>query len=81
MSPERAQFRSGLLTLWGEVWRPTGQGRFPTVLWNHGSEGRAHALQAPRTNGPTTLECWLAMGFAVFAPSRRGYDDRRSVAS
>jgi dienelactone hydrolase len=25
-------------------------------------------------DGPTTLETWLSMGCAVFAPSRRGYD-------
>ena len=71
---ERVEFQSGPLALWGEVWRPDEAGPFRTVLWNHGSEGRQQALQAPATDGPTTLDSWLSLGFAVFAPSRRGYD-------
>jgi dienelactone hydrolase len=71
---ERVEFESSTATLWGEVWRPAGAGPFPTVLWNHGSQGRNLGLQAPRTTGPTVLETWLSLGLAVFAPSRRGYD-------
>ena len=56
-------------SLWGEVWHPETPGPWPTVLWNHGSEGRGRALQAPVVEGPTTLETWLSMGCAVFAPS------------
>lgn len=71
---ERVEFRSGSLTLWARRWLPAGQGPFPTVLWNHGSQGRYRGLQAPRGEGPTVLETWLDMGLAVFAASRRGYD-------
>ncbi len=71
---ERVDFESHGATLWGELWRPRGAGPFPTVLWNHGSQGRGRGLLAPRTDGPTVLESWLGMGLALFAPSRRGYD-------
>ncbi len=71
---DRVTFQSGNLALWGEVWHPETPGPWPTVLWNHGSEGRGRALQAPVVDGPTTLETWLSLGCAVFAPSRRGYD-------
>lgn len=36
-SPELLQVRSGNLTLRAQVWRPSGNGRFPAVLFNHGS--------------------------------------------
>jgi dienelactone hydrolase len=36
-SPELLEVRSGRLTLRAQVWRPAGRGRFPAVLFNHGS--------------------------------------------
>ena len=36
-SPEVLDVRSGALTLRAQVWRPSGSGPFPAVLFNHGS--------------------------------------------
>jgi carboxymethylenebutenolidase len=36
-SPEVLDVRSGPLTLRAQVWRPSGNGPFPAVLFNHGS--------------------------------------------
>ena len=73
--PTRVRFDSGPLTLGGELWCPRGRGPFPAVVWNHGSVGRERGLQAPRRgDDPTTVETWLSLGLAVFAPGRRGYD-------
>src|SRR6516165_5877450 len=35
---QRVAFKSGALTLTGYVYKPDGDGPFPTLLWNHGSE-------------------------------------------
>ncbi len=35
--PEHVAFASGKLQLSGQLWRPMGHGRFPAVLFNHGS--------------------------------------------
>jgi dienelactone hydrolase len=61
VSPELLGVRSGGLTLRAQVWRPSGKGPFPAVLFNHGSYSTGDAL--PRSS-PETLG-------AVFA--RHGY--------
>jgi carboxymethylenebutenolidase len=61
VSPELLDVRSGGLTLRAQVWRPSGKGPFPAVLFNHGSYSMGGAL--PRSS-PETLG-------AVFA--RHGY--------
>ena len=40
-TPETVVFKSGDLTLEGLLWKPTGSGPFPAVLYNHGS-GRSY---------------------------------------
>ena len=35
---ELVSFPSGDLTLRGFLYRPTGPGPFPAIVWNHGSE-------------------------------------------
>ena len=35
---ELVGFKSGDLELKGYLWKPLGDGPFPAVLWNHGSE-------------------------------------------
>src|SRR6186997_2342280 len=60
-SRELLDVRSGALTLRAQVWRPSGSGPFPAVLFNHGSYSTDDPLppSEPETLGP------------VFA--RRGY--------
>jgi dienelactone hydrolase len=53
-SPEVLDVRSGALTLRAQVWRPSGSGPFPAVLFNHGSYGTDDPLPPgePETLGP-----------------------------
>ena len=53
VSPEVVDVRSGPLTLRAQVWRPSGSGPFPAVLFNHGSYSTADPLPAadPETLG------------------------------
>jgi dienelactone hydrolase len=56
------------------VYRPAGPGRFPLAVISHGSPRNAAQR---RTNGRQRLvtqsEAFLAMGYAVIVPTRRGY--------
>lgn len=64
-------FKSGGLTLAGYIYSPPGDGPFPAVLWNHGSE--------PNPGGGPQFDSVAAVfvpaGFVVFAPMRRGHSD------
>jgi carboxymethylenebutenolidase len=53
-SPELLDVRIGALTLRAQVWRPSGKGPFPAVLFNHGSYSTRDPLprSAPETLGP-----------------------------
>jgi hypothetical protein len=37
-NPEEVTFQSSKLQLHGFLWKPEGEGPFPSILWNHGSE-------------------------------------------
>jgi dienelactone hydrolase len=60
-------FPAGSLDLHGVLVKPRGDGPFPSILWNHGSEkypgGYFAALARP----------FLAAGYVVFMPFRRGH--------
>src|SRR5262249_19140009 len=68
---QHVTFKSGGLTLAGYVYRPPGNGPFPAVVWNHGSE--------PNPGGGPQFDSVAAVfvpaGFVVFAPMRRGHSD------
>ena len=64
-SPVEVTFPSGKLVLHGFIYKPEGKGRFPAVLWNHGSEARPGWL--PEL-GPT----FTSKGYVLFIPHRRG---------
>jgi hypothetical protein len=53
-SAELLDVRSGALTLRAQVWRPSGSGPFPAVLFNHGSYSTDDPLppSEPETLGP-----------------------------
>jgi dienelactone hydrolase len=64
---QRVTFKSGDLSLVGYVYRPDGNGPFPTVIWNHGSEPNPGARQFD-----AVASIFVPAGYAVFAPVRRG---------
>jgi dienelactone hydrolase len=68
---ERITFKSGDLTLVGYLFKPAGDGPFPAVVWNHGSE--------PNPGGTRQFDSvasiFVPAGYVVFAPMRRGHSD------
>ena len=60
-------FNTGELTLTGVLWRPTGEGPYPAVLFNHGS-GEDYSDQIAAL-GPVFTE----RGYVLFWPYRRGH--------
>ena len=63
--PELIGFKSGTLDLKGFVWKPSGNGPFPALLWNHGSEKSPGSLV-------TVAPYFVSRGFVFFIPHRRG---------
>ena len=63
---EIESFRSGLLTLRAQVYRPCAAGRFPIIVYAHGAEEDPGPLFD--AIGPALA----ARGLIVFAPHRRG---------
>ncbi len=58
------------------VFRPEGAGPFPIVVLSHGSPRSARERRAEgRQRMAAQSEPFLAMGFAVIVPTRRGYGD------
>jgi len=73
--PQIVEVRSSALHLKAYFWKPTGQGPFPAVLFNHGSG----AADAQHTAGQTMAEAaanlaplFLKHGYAFFYLCRRG---------
>ena len=62
---EQVTFSSGKLTLHGFIHKPEGNGPFPAILMNHGSE------QFPKS-GQIIAEPYASKGYVVFFPHRRG---------
>jgi dipeptidyl aminopeptidase/acylaminoacyl peptidase len=62
---EQVTFSSGGLMLHGFIHKPEGNGFFPAILLNHGSE------QFP-TSGQIIAEPYVRNGYVVFFPHRRG---------
>lgn len=58
-------FSSGNLTLHGFIHKPEGNGSFPAIVMNHGSE------QFPKS-GRGIIEPYVNKGYVVFFPHRRG---------
>ena len=67
----RVTFKSGNLTLVGYAYHPDGNGPFPTVIWNHGSEKNPGG--GPQFDSVAAV--FVPAGYAVFAPMRRGHSD------
>lgn len=65
-NPVEVAFPSGNLILHGFIYKPEGQGPFPAVLWNHGSERRPGWL-------PELAPVFTSKGYVLFIPHRRGH--------
>jgi carboxymethylenebutenolidase len=63
--PEKITFSSDKLRLHGFIHRPEGNGAFPAILLNHGSE------QLPKS-GRLIAKSFVSRGYVVFVPHRRG---------
>ena len=68
---ERVTFRSGSLTLVGFLFRPSGTGPFPALVWNHGSEKNPGS--GPQFDA--VAAAFVPAGYVVFAPVRRGHGE------
>lgn len=64
-SPDEVTFPSGNLVLHGFIYKPDGDGPFPALLWNHGSERKPGWL-------PDVAPSCLKAGYVLFVPHRRG---------
>ena len=64
--PALVTFTSGGATLHGWLYVPAGQGPFPAVLYNHGSEKNPGWF-------PPLGKFWTEHGFVFFVPHRRGH--------
>ncbi len=67
----RQLFRTKQMTLEGTTYRPDGEGPFPLAVLNHGSP--RNAADRTRERYPQQSHWFLARGFAVVIPMRRGY--------
>src|SRR6476660_9797678 len=64
LNKQRVTFKDGDLTLVGFLYKPDGNGPFPAIIWNHGSE------QNPGT-GPeydSVAAIFVPAGYVVFGP-------------
>lgn len=68
IKPEVVYFKSGAIELGGELFKPSGNGPFPVVLYNHGSAAGMLNSQASQAIAPH----FLGKGWAFFMPYRRG---------
>jgi carboxymethylenebutenolidase len=68
---KRVTFESGGLTLVGFLYQPEGDGRWPALIWNHGSEKDPGA--GPQFD--SVASAFVPAGYVVFAPERRGHGE------
>ena len=65
-TPEEVTFLSNGFELHGFIHRPDGQGPFPAILYNHGSERQPGSK-------PEIAAVFNARGYVVLVPHRRGH--------
>src|SRR5215467_4599595 len=66
--PEIVHFQNEGVVLGGELFKPTGNGPFPAILYNHGSAPGMLNSQASKVIGPL----FASKGWVFFMPYRRG---------
>jgi carboxymethylenebutenolidase len=65
LEAEEVVFKSAGLELHGFLWKPDGQGPFPAIVWNHGSERNPGSQ-------PMLARFYTAHSYVFFIPHRRG---------
>jgi carboxymethylenebutenolidase len=65
-APQLVSFPSGDLTLRGFLYKPEGEGPFPAIIWNHGSE----KLPGQQSD---LARFYTKQGFVFFLPHRHGH--------
>lgn len=63
--PQLIGFKSSDLELKGFIWKPPGDGPFPALLWNHGSEKSPGSVDSVAPH-------FVSKGYVFFVPHRRG---------
>jgi dienelactone hydrolase len=63
-------YKSGGLSIEAYLYRPTGAGPFPLVIYNHGSRAGQERVEKPFE---FIAEILVPQGYAVLVPERRGY--------
>ncbi len=66
IEPQLVSFSRGDLTLQGWLFKPEGNGPFPAVVYNHGSEKMPSSF-------PTLGKFWTDKGYVFFVPHRQGH--------
>jgi dienelactone hydrolase len=66
IGPEIVTFPNGTLTLHGVLWRPAAPGKYPVIVFNHGSEASPRDL-------PELGPFFASRGYVIFEPTRRGH--------
>jgi polyhydroxybutyrate depolymerase len=64
---QNVTFPSGGLTLVGWIYKPQGDGPFPAIIWNHGSEKNP-------VRHPELGMFYTQHGYVLFLPIRHGHD-------
>jgi dienelactone hydrolase len=67
--PSELSYRSGSLNIQAHFYQPPGSGKFPLIIYNHGSRPKE---REPRPF-PYIGKMFAQAGFAVLVPERRGY--------
>jgi dienelactone hydrolase len=66
----------GDIAMAAQVFRPSGTGPFPVLLFSHGRAGdRMDRANLKRPVSSSQVRYWLGKGFAVVAPIRPGYGE------
>src|SRR5262249_32616809 len=75
--PELVQFNNGALRLYGALWKPAGQGPFPAVIYNHGSDPSPNLRPNSRGRYGNIGRFYSQHGFVCLIPLRRGHTFRQ----
>src|SRR3954469_112989 len=65
---QKVTLKNDGLVLEGFLYKPDGDGPFPALIWNHGSEQRPDA----GAQFDSVAAIFVPAGYVVFAPVRRG---------
>ena len=69
VAAQKVSFKSDGLSLVGFLYKPEGDGPFPALIWNHGSEHHPEA----GSQFDSVASIFVPAGYVVFAPVRRGH--------